>query len=125
MRNVGRPILCLLALPAFALLGSCRTPSSLCSEYFTERQYFEDRCGLVVPPAYTEERFCQDDDGLNCGCGAVATVENPSDVVQDCFRFLQNYECGADAERDARFLTDYPQNLPEACNPSTHFFYLD
>ncbi|MBX7196429.1 MAG: hypothetical protein K1X94_30530 [Sandaracinaceae bacterium] len=102
-----------------ALLGSgCRTPQSLCNEYFDERNNFEDACGL---PITDRELVCQMDDETTCGCGAISTVENPQDIVQDCFRFFHNQSSTCDSPR----LVDYPENLPEACNIQTHFFYQD
>ncbi|MBN8615651.1 MAG: hypothetical protein J0L92_33960 [Deltaproteobacteria bacterium] len=114
-----RASLGVLAVSLAVLSSGCRTPQSLCTEYFDRRAQWEVDC-------YGEERtdrmrFCQDDDEVNCGCGAISVVENPSDIVTDCFGYFDR-----SLERDmCPPLEDYPMNLPEACNPTSHFFYVE
>lgn len=109
----------LFACALLALFVSgCRTPQSLCNEYFDERNAFEDACEL---PFTDRALVCQDDDETTCGCGAVSSVQNPNDIVQDCFRFFRNQSESCDSPR----LQEYPEHLPEACNVTSHFFYQD
>lgn len=120
-----RASLGVLAVSLAVLSSGCRTPQSLCNEYFDRRNAWEGECGLPetdrrAPP------YCQRDDGLNCGCEAISTVEGPSDIVQDCFGYFdRTLEVDSEGQNMCPAVEDYPMNLPEACNPLSHFFYLD
>ncbi len=94
--------------------AGCRTPQSLCNEYFDERNAFEDACGL---PLADRDRWCRDEAGLDCGCGVVAEANNPDEIVQDCFRFFRQQSDTCDSPA----LVDYPAHLPSICDPRGHF----
>jgi hypothetical protein len=115
---VQRVVLLALVGAAGGSLG-CRTPQSLCNEYYDERNAFEDRCGL---PITDRELICQEGNETNCGCGAVSVVRDPQDVVQRCFDYYRNYDCISDPRGT---LVDYPMNQPVACDPTSQFMYVD
>ncbi len=114
-------LLVTLSLAAAAIGGAtgCRSPQSLCNEYFDERNQFEDRCGL---PITERELVCQEGNETNCGCGAVAVAQDPQEVVERCFSYFRDYDCIEDPRGT---LVDYPMNLPVACDVSSHFQYHD
>ena len=112
-------------LAASALLGSCRTPGSLCEEW---RQTVIST-GLACT-ALTEDELntlTEPYDAMNVtrrGCGIVSSVNEPQEVVNDCFPVLNNLadQCAA-GDIDplyAPFLEDFPENLPSACSTG-HF----
>lgn len=103
--------------PALLILfasSGCRTPVSLCEEYFDERNAFEDACGL---PFTERDEWCQDTARLHCGCGVVSTVSAPDELVQECFRFFrtQSESC------DSPLLDRYPESMPSICETRGHF----
>ena len=114
----SRAIVLLCCLFGTLAAAGCRTPQGLCDEYFDERNAFEAACGL---PESDRNTFCRRDDETTCGCGAVATVENPDEIVMDCFGFMRRQSETCDSPR----LFEYPENMPAACDPTTHFFYLE
>lgn len=116
---VQRAVLLVLVGASGSSLG-CRTPQSLCNEYFDERNAFEDRCGL---PITDRELVCQEGNETNCGCGAVSVVQDPQEVVERCIQdYFRDYDCVEDRRGT---LVDWPSNLPVACDVTAHFEYVD
>jgi hypothetical protein len=113
------------ALLSCALLGSCRSPGSLCEEW---RQSVIS-AGLACTALSEEDldRVTLLRDPLNVtrrGCGIVSTVTQPEELVGDCFPILNELtrQCGEGTieEEFQPFLEEFPENLPAACSTG-HF----
>jgi hypothetical protein len=107
-------------LAGSALLGSCRTPGSLCEEW---RQTVIST-GLACTALSEEDldALTQPFDPMNVtrrGCGIVSSVSEPDEIVNDCFPVLNNLadQCAAGAIEPeyAPFVEEFPENLPAAC----------
>jgi hypothetical protein len=103
-----------------ALLGSCRTPGSLCEEW--RQTVISTGLACTALPEEELDYVTQPYDPMNVtrrGCGIISSVSDPSEIVNDCFPVLNNLadQCAAGAiEREyAPFVEDFPENLPAAC----------
>lgn len=116
----ARLALAMLASGGALLLGSCRTPQSLCDEWLNEMA--ETGITLGVPFDDVEpERFFGPIDPMNPtrrGCGIVSTVSDTNEIVNECFPILREIRATYPDLDSAYqpFVVDFPDNLPDSCS---------
>lgn len=105
--------------------ASCRTPQSLCDEWYTEVYSTGIAC-TSLSEEELEFRVTPRDpmNPTRRGCGIVSSVSEPNEIVNDCFPILRDLQdqCGAGAVDPLyqEFLEEFPERIPAVCDAG-HF----